>query len=62
MLLLVLLFAEEGGVEPHPISENRVFKARRRTNPAASSSIVWWIGWDSNPHYRIINLITTLIV
>lgn len=23
------------GVEPHPISENRVFKARRRTNPAA---------------------------
>jgi len=31
--------AEDGGVEPHPISENPVFKAGRRTNPAASSSI-----------------------
>ena len=31
--------AEDGGVEPHPISENLVFKASRRTNPAASSSV-----------------------
>ena len=31
--------AEDGGVEPHPISENPVFKAGRRTIPAASSSI-----------------------
>ena len=30
--------AEDGGVEPHPISENLVFKASRRTIPAASSS------------------------
>ena len=27
--------AESRGVEPHPISENPVFKAGRRTNPAA---------------------------
>jgi hypothetical protein len=33
--------AEDGGVEPHPISENLVFKASRRTNPAASSSIIF---------------------
>ncbi len=32
--------AEDGGVEPHPISENLVFKASRRTNPAASSSFI----------------------
>ena len=31
--------AEDGGVEPHPISENPVFKAGRSTNTAASSSI-----------------------
>ena len=31
--------AEDRGVEPHPISENPVFKAGRRTNPAALSSI-----------------------
>ena len=31
--------AEDGGVEPHPISENLVFKASRRTIPAASSSV-----------------------
>lgn len=31
--------ADSRGVEPHPISENRVFKARRRTNPAALLSI-----------------------
>jgi len=30
--------AEDGGVEPHPISENPVFKAGRRTNAPASSS------------------------
>ena len=30
--------AEDGGVEPHPISQNLVFKASRRTTPAASSS------------------------
>ena len=32
--------AEDGGVEPHPISENPVFKAGRSTNTAASSSII----------------------
>ena len=31
--------AEDGGVEPHPISQNPVFKAGRSTNTAASSSI-----------------------
>ena len=36
--------AEDGGVEPHPISENPVFKAGRRTNPAASSSIFFLAG------------------
>jgi hypothetical protein len=30
--------AEDGGVEPHPIPENLVFKASRRTIPPASSS------------------------
>ena len=30
--------AEDGGVEPHPISENLVFKASRRTIPPALSS------------------------
>ena len=35
----LLCLAEDGGVEPHPISENLVFKASRRTIPAASSSI-----------------------
>ena len=30
--------AESGGVEPHPISENPVFKAGRRTNAPASLS------------------------
>jgi len=33
--------AEDGGVEPHPISENPVFKAGRSTNTAASSSLTW---------------------
>ena len=32
--------AEDGGVEPHPFSENLVFKASRRTIPAASSSLI----------------------
>jgi len=31
----VLLVVESRGIEPHPISENLVFKASRRTNPAA---------------------------
>jgi len=31
--------AEDRGVEPHPISQNPVFKAGRRTNPAALSSV-----------------------
>ena len=31
--------AEDGGVEPHPISENLVFKASRRTNAPALLSI-----------------------
>ena len=30
-----VLLAESRGVEPHPISENLVFKASRRTIPAA---------------------------
>ena len=30
--------AEARGVEPHPISRNLVFKASRRTNPAALTS------------------------
>jgi len=30
--------AESGGVEPHPISGNPVFKAGRRTNAPASLS------------------------
>ncbi len=34
-----MLLAEDGGVEPHPISRNLVFKASRRTIPAASSSV-----------------------
>ena len=36
---LIILMAESRGVEPHPISENLVFKASRRTIPAALSSI-----------------------
>ena len=32
--------AEDGGVEPHPISRNLVFKASRGTNPTASSPII----------------------
>ena len=38
--------AEDGGIEPHPISENLVFKASRRTNAPASSSLFgreYWI-------------------
>ena len=38
-LVPVHKLADSRGVEPHPISENRVFKARRRTNPAALLSI-----------------------
>jgi len=34
------ILAESRGVEPHPISENPVFKAGRSTNTAASSSII----------------------
>ena len=34
-----MLLAESRGVEPHPISENLVFKASRRTNPAALLSV-----------------------
>ena len=33
------ILAESRGVEPHPISENPVFKAGRRTNPAALLSM-----------------------
>ena len=42
------ILAEDGGVEPHPISQDLVFKASRRTNPAASSSITWYPWSDSN--------------
>ena len=35
-----MLLAESRGVEPHPISENLVFKASRRTIPAALLSVV----------------------
>lgn len=31
--------AESRGVEPHPRKQDRVFKARRRTNPAALLSV-----------------------
>jgi hypothetical protein len=34
-----IVLAESRGVEPHPISENPVFKAGRRTNPAALLSV-----------------------
>jgi hypothetical protein len=44
------LLAESRGVEPHPISENLVFKASRRTIPAALLSIVWYPESDSNRH------------
>jgi len=40
--------AESGGVEPHPISENPVFKAGRRTNAPASLSMIWYPRPDSN--------------
>ena len=40
--------AEVRGVEPHPISENLVFKASRRTIPAALTSINWYPVSDSN--------------
>ena len=36
-----ICLAEEVGVEPNPRQQDQVFKACRRTNPAASSSIVW---------------------
>ncbi len=35
---ILLILAEGGGVEPHPLSQNLVFKASRRTIPAASPS------------------------
>ena len=39
--------AEDGGVEPHPISRNLVFKASRRTNaPASSSNMVPWMRFE----------------
>ena len=40
--------AEDRGVEPHPISENLVFKASRGTNPTASSSkkVVGIVGFE----------------
>ena len=41
-----LKLAESRGVEPHPISENLVFKASRRTNPAALSSIILLVPRD----------------
>jgi hypothetical protein len=40
----LIVLADSRGVEPHPISENPVFKAGRRTNAAALLSI---IGGDS---------------
>ncbi len=36
----ILKLAESRGVEPHPISENLVFKASRRTNAPALLSII----------------------
>ncbi len=38
------ILAESRGVEPHPISENLVFKASRRTIPAALLSVEWNTG------------------
>lgn len=38
--------AESRGVEPHPISENLVFKASRHTNAPALLSIIGTRGRD----------------
>ena len=47
-----LKLAESRGVEPHPISENLVFKASRRTIPAAllSINLVSLPGFEPGPH------------
>ena len=46
--------AEDRGVEPHPISQNPVFKAGRRTNPAALSSITLVANSGNDPlTYRL---------
>ena len=49
--------AEGRGVEPHPISENLVFKASRRTNPAAlPSNILGTKRRDRTAHAQIFSL------
>ena len=46
------LLAKSRGVEPHPISENPVFKAGRRTNPAALlSKLLWFRGFTGPGPY-----------
>ena len=46
--------AESRGVEPHPISQNPVFKASRRTNPAALLSITLVANSGNDPlTYRL---------
>ena len=46
--------AESRGVEPHPISQNPVFKAGRRTNPAALLSITLVANSGNDPlTYRL---------
>ena len=49
MFSIDLLMAEDGGVEPHPISENLVFKASRRTIPAALPSLFGIPGGTRTP-------------
>ena len=49
--------AESRGVEPHPISENLVFKASRRTIPAALLSITWCALRESNSHSKVRSLV-----
>lgn len=45
-VLGTMSFAEDGGIEPHPIKRDLVFKTSRRTAPAASSSNVPQTGFE----------------
>ena len=50
--------AESRGVEPHPISENPVFKAGRRTNPAALLSIIFGTSGGIRTHINQLSVAT----
>ena len=55
--------AEDRGVEPHPISENLVFKASRRTNPAALLSVYMVPDvWFEQTTYRLQGDCTTAVL